>query len=52
VAMTWAKNKAAQRAASEYERVRRVVEEILAEKFAPPLHLQPCPTQEVREEKG
>jgi len=49
--MDWAKNKAAQRAASEYERVKRVVEEILAEKFAPPLHLLPS-GEEVREEAG
>jgi len=48
--MDWAKNKAVQRAASEYERVKRVVEEILAERFASPLHLQPCRTQ--REEVG
>jgi len=50
--MAWAKNKAAQRATSEYERVKRVVEEILAEKFAPPIHLQSHRTQEVREEVG
>jgi len=36
--MDWAKNR---RAAMEYERVKQVVEEILAEKYAPPLHLQP-----------
>jgi len=47
--MDWAKNK---RAASEYERVKRVVEEILAEKFAPPLHLQPRGAQEKRKEVG
>jgi len=50
--MDWVKNKAAQRAASEYERVKRVVEEILAEKYAPPLHLLPRGAQEVREEAG
>jgi len=50
--MEWAKNKASQRAAPEYERVKRVVEEILAEKFAPPLHLLPSKAQERRKEAG
>jgi len=50
--MAWAKNKAAQRAASEYERVKRVVEEILAEKYAPPIRLQPRGAQEKRKEAG
>jgi len=50
--MDWAKNKSTQRTASEYERVKRVVEEILAEKFAPPIHLLPSEAQEVREEVG
>jgi len=40
--MGWAKNR---RAATEYERVKRVVEEILAEKYAPPLHLLPSKAQ-------
>jgi len=40
--MDWAKNR---RAASEYEEVKRVVEEMLAEKFAPPLHLLPSGAQ-------
>jgi len=44
--MDWAKNR---RATTEYERVKRVVEEILAEKFAPPLHMLPGKAQEVRE---
>jgi len=46
--MDWAKSR---RVASEYERVKRVVEEILAEKYAPPLHLQPS-GEEVCEEAG
>jgi len=45
--MDWAKNK---RATTEYERVKRVVEEILAEKYAPPLHMLPGKVQQVREE--
>jgi len=45
--MEWAKNR---RATTEYERVKRVVEEILAEKFAPSLHLQPRGAQEKRKE--
>jgi len=50
--MDWAKIKAAQRVASEYERVKRVVEEILAEKYAPPSHLLPRGAQEKRKEVG
>jgi len=45
--MDWAKDR---RATTEYERVKMVVEEILAEKFAPPLHLLPSKAQEKRKE--
>jgi len=51
MAMAWAKIKAACEA-TEYERVKRVVEEILDEKFAPPSHLLPRGAQEVCEEVG
>jgi len=40
------------RAPSEYERVKRVVEEILAEKYALLLHLRPGKAQEKRKEAG
>jgi len=51
--MGWAKNKTTHAAkAAEYDRVKKVVEEILAEKYASPMHLLPRNAQEVYNEES